>query len=420
MSDAAAPDPRIPPAPISGRYDPRFAAVAAAFRENFTARDEIGGAVCVRVDGREVVDLWGGYADSTRARPWTRDTLVNAYSVGKGVAAMLALSLVERGELDLDAPVARLWPAFGVEGKANASLRTLLAHRAGLPGLRRPLPPEAAFDWDVLCEALAAQRPYWTPGEAHGYHVNTFGFLVGEPIRRRLGLSFGEALRRRLCGPTGADFHVGLPHADHRRVARIVEPTRPTRMQLENDPSPEERRAIAARQLGGRDDDTNAMLADVYFNPPGLSGVGTVNTAPWRRAAIPSTNGHGTARAVAALYDRFLRLDPSDGGFVGPGLRAEATRIASDGEDRVLGKPSRFGLGFQLSQPTRRIGRGEGCFGHFGYGGTLGFADPESGVAFAYLMNRPGERWQTPRTNALVEAVYEALGVSLPPTERAR
>jgi len=171
---------------------------------------------------------------------------------------------------------------------------------------------------------------------------------------------------------------------------------------------------MAKKHFGSGDPEIDAMLACIYFNPSGVSGFGIANTPGWRSASIPSTNGHGTARAVASLYDTFMTKDVSEGGFVGEGLRAEATSIVSDGTDRVLRKPSRFGLGFQLSQATRRIGGGEQAYGHFGYGGTLGFADPESGVAFGYLMNRPGERWQTPRTNVLVEAVYEALGRTIP------
>ncbi|MEZ4288983.1 MAG: serine hydrolase domain-containing protein, partial [Thermoleophilia bacterium] len=302
----------------------------------------------------------------------------------------------------LDEPIARLWPEFAVEGKQATTLRMLLGHRGGLPGVRRRLPLDAMYDWRQMADALAAQAPFWEPDTAHGYHVNTFGFVVGEPVVRALGVSFADALRARLTGPHDLDFHVGLPAHEHARVASIVQPGggRPVA-----DPD----RAVQEHFATG-DADTDAMLASVYFNPPGLSGFGTVNERDWRLASIPSTNGHGTARAVARLYDLFLRVDPDRGGIVGPGLRAEARSIVSDGIDRVLGKPSRFGLGFQLAQPTRAMGGSDAGFGHFGYGGTLGFADPESGVAFGYLMNRPGERWQTPRTNALVEAVYAALG----------
>ena len=403
--------------PIDGHCDSAFAAVAVAFRENFATRDEIGAGVCVYVDGRKVVDLWGGHVDAERTRTWKRDTLVNAYSVGKGITSMLVLSLVERGELDLDAPVAELWPEFAAEDKGHTTLRMLLGHQAGLPGARATLADDAMYDWATMTGALAGQRAWWRPGDAHGYHVNTHGFLVGEMVRRRLERPFARALRERLTGLLDADFWIGLPEREHDRVARIVEPPR------ERDPSmdPAVAREMASKHFGGGDDEERtAMLAAAYFNPGGLSGFGVVNTRPWREASIPSTNGHGTARAVAALYDAFLRRDVAQGGPVGTTLRDEARSTVSEGEDRVLGKPSRFGLGFQLSQPTRRIGGGDACFGHFGYGGTLGFADTDAAIAFGYLMNRPGERWQTPRTNALVEAVYASLGAPLAPIEDGR
>lgn len=392
---------------VRGHCDTAFRAVEDAFRENFRSRNEIGGAVCVRIEGRVVADLWGGHRDEARTRPWEHDTLVNAYSVGKGITAMLVLALVERGELDLDEPIARRWPEFGVLGKAPTTLRMLLSHRGGLPSVREKLDENALFDWRTMADALAAQAPYWEPDSDHGYHVNTYGFLVGEPVMRKLGQSFSAALRNRLTGPADADFHIGLPRSEHGRVAQLVDsakgPVRDARETVRDHLLPKDAQPDRERE---------AMLENAYFNPPGLSGFGIVNRPEWRAAAIPSTNGHGTARAVAQLYDLFLNRDIAAGGILGPGLRAEARTIHSDGIDRVLGKPSRFGLGFQLAQPTRPLGPNPEGFGHFGYGGTLGFADPETGVAFGYLMNRPGERWLTPRTNALVDAVYASLGAS--------
>lgn len=402
-----------PETPVDGTCDSAFAAVEAAFRENFATRDEVGASLCVVADGRKVIDLWGGHLDRERHRPWKKDTLVNAYSVGKGLTAMLALSLVERGELSLDSPITDVWPEFGVSDKAATTLRMLLSHQAGLPGVRANLEPQVMYNWDVMCEALANQAPFWKPGTDHGYHVNTFGYLVGEPICRRLDVNFAEALTTRICGPHNADFHVGLPDDQHARVAPIIEAARAkAEPDAEQDAEGKTPSAfeLAKRHFGTGNDQTDMMLASVYFNPSGFSGFGTVNTPEWRRASIPSTNGHGTARGVAKLYDTFMNVDADHGGFVGPGLRTEATATMVEGTDRVLGKPSRFGLGFQLSQPTRRIGAGQAGYGHFGYGGTLGFADPESGIAFGYLMNRPGERWQTPRTNALVEALFASLG----------
>jgi CubicO group peptidase (beta-lactamase class C family) len=387
--------------PVAGRCDARFAGVRDAFRRNFAEHDEIGAAVCIRVEGRVVVDLWGGHREPERRRPWREDTLVNAYSVGKGVVSLLALVLVERGLLELDAPLAGPWPDLAAEGKGALTLRQVLSHRAGLPSVREPLPDGAVLDWERMCAALAGQRPFWPPGERHGYHVNTFGFLVGEAIRRASGRRVGEALRREVCGPIGADFHFGLPADLHGRVATM----------LDHAVAPRTREQWERIFPATGDAERDLMVWHAYFNPPDLSGVGRVNSAAWRSAEVPSANGHATARAVAAIYQGLL-----DDRWLSPSLRAEAVRIHADGEDAVLGRPSRFGLGFQLAQPTRPLGPNPGAFGHYGHGGSLGFADPEAGVAFGYLMNRPGVRWQTPRTDELVRALYDALGVAGSPS----
>ena len=393
--------------PIEGVCDPRFEPVREAFAANFAeASDpEWGGSVCVRVGGRVVADVWGGHVDAERTLPWQHDTLVNAYSVGKGVLAILALSCVEQGLLDLDATVASIWPEFAANGKDRLTVRALMAHRAGLPGVRDLLPHDAAYDWPRMCAALAAQAPWWEPDADHGYHVNTQGFLVGEVLRRATGVPVARLLRERLCGPLGADYCWGLPAREHARVSTVFAP----QVQL----TTREQWARAFPPTGNEEHDT--MVWHSYFNPPGLSGLGTVNTAPWREAVIPSTNGHGNARAVAALYDAHLRGGvgaAARGGNVrvaGAALRAEAATILSDGPDRVLSRPSRFGLGFQLPQPTRPIGPSPSAYGHFGYGGSLGMADPDAGVAFSFVTNRPGDRWQTPRTQRLLCAVYASL-----------
>jgi len=393
--------PRKPPAPIAGHCDSRFAPVRQAFVENFVDHGEVGAAVCVFVDGSVVVDLCGGHIDATRTRAWRPNTLVNAYSVGKGILTVLTLILVERGLIDLDAPVATFWPEFAAGGKGALTVRALLAHRAGLPAVRKRLPERAMLDWAVMTDALAAEVPFWTPGSAHGYHVNTFGYLVGELVRRVTGMRVGDALRSHVTGPIGADFAFGLPRAEHGRAASICGPA--AEMELKG---PAEW-ATAFPPTG--DEEHDQMMWRAYFNPGGLSGTGVVNTTAWREAEIPSANGHGTARAVASVYAALLAGGPPGIRWVGPTLRREAAVIHSDGEDRVLRRPSRFGLGFQLAQPTRPIGPHTGAFGHFGYGGSLGFADPEASVAFGYLMNRPGERWETTRLQRLVDALYVCL-----------
>jgi len=392
-----------PDVPLGGHCDPRFRALREAFRDNFVSHDEIGAAVAVSIDGVLVVDLHGGYADPERTTAWRPDTLVNVYSLGKGIVSMLALALVERGVLDLDVPVARIWPEFAAAGKAAITMRTILAHRAGLPAVRRSLPDAVLQASAVVPEALAAEVPFWEPGTRHGYHPITFGFLVAEVVRRVTGLGVGAALREHITGPLGADFFFGVPESEHYRVAALpdVSPAEVTTEQW----------AEAFPTTGDPDRDELIRLA--YFNPISLSGTGIVNTAPWRLAEVPSSNGHATARAVASLYDAFLAGGPGQGSgavrWAGAALRAEATSIHSDGEDYVLARPSRFGLGFQLAQPTRPFGPNAGAFGHFGHGGTLGFADPEVGLGFGYVMNRPGLRWQTVRTQHLVDALYACL-----------
>jgi CubicO group peptidase (beta-lactamase class C family) len=374
---------------IEGACDARFAPVRDAFAANFALHDEVGAAVTVVLDGRVVVDLWGGHADAARRVPWRRDTLVNFFSVGKAFTALAALVLVDRGLLDLDAPVARYWPEFAAGGKEAITTRDLLCHRAGLPAVREPLPDGAMLDWEAMTRALAAQTPWWTPRAQHGYHVNTFGFLVGEVVRRITGVSLGTFVRDVIARPLGADVHIGLPASEDARVAEWVWSS--------------ESAALPDVPDAG---DTMLMLRNTYLNPPGLSGRGVINTPAWRRAEIPSTNGHGTARGIASVY---AALVAGGAAIVSADVLAQAVVEQVNGHDVILQRPSRFGLGVQLTQPERLIGPNAGAFGHFGAGGLLGFADPAAGIAFGYVMNRMGPRWQTPTTRALIDAVYACV-----------
>jgi CubicO group peptidase (beta-lactamase class C family) len=344
--------------------DSAFRPVEDAFRENFASRGERGAAVCVIVEGRTVVDLADGAG-------WSPDTLVNAFSVGKGLTAAVLGHAMETVGVAVDDPVQRWWP----ELRAEVTVAQLASHQAGLPAVADPLPEHAMYDWDLMVGALAAQEPWWEPGTAHGYHVNTFGFLVGEVVRRALGRSVGTILRE-LAGPLEADVFIGLPDIEHRRVVDFVFPGTG---KLEVDPP---------------------MLHNAYFNPPSFSGAGVINTPDWRRAEIPSTNGHASARGVARFYAGLL-----DGRVLAAETVDELCRPQVDGPDLVLGRPSRFGTGFQLPMPERPFGTGDRAFGHFGAGGALGFADSDAGLAFGYVMNEMGPRWQNPRNLALLEAV---------------
>jgi CubicO group peptidase (beta-lactamase class C family) len=372
--------------PVHGSHNPRFAGVLDAFAENFRLHDELGAALTVLVDGVPVVDIWGGWADADRTRPWERDTLVDVFSVGKAMAALCVLVLADRGQVDLEAPVARYWPEFAQAGKAGVTLRVLLAHRAGLPAVRRELPRSAIYDWGAMTAALAAEEPWWEPDSTHGYHVNTLGFLAGEIVRRASGRPIGAFFRHEVAEPLGADFHFGVGAREDARIAEYVF-------------GPEASDAPAAVLTPGRE----FLLGRVYLNPPELSGIGTVNTREWRGAEIPSANGHATALGVAKVYSGIIN------GLLSTEMLARATSEASAGADFVLDRPSRFGLGFQLTQAERPLGPNPRSFGHFGAGGSLGFADPDAGLAFGYVINHSGPRWQNPRNRALIDAVYACL-----------
>jgi CubicO group peptidase (beta-lactamase class C family) len=377
---------------IEGFCDERFVPVRDALADNFRVHGELGAAVSVTIDGRPVVEIWAGWMDEQRTLPWRRDTLVDVFSIGKAMTTLCVLMLVERDLIELDAPVARYWPEFAAAGKGGVTVRMLLSHRAGLPAVRRTLSDRSIYDWDAMVEALAAEEPWWEPGSTHGYHVNTFGFLIGEVVRRVSGMSIGQFFRREVARPLGADFHFGLDQREDSRTAEYVFGRQA---------------AEYAEEVGDRpslevDEERDFMLGRVYLNPPGLSGIGTVNTRAWRAAEIPSANGHATAWGITRIYGGL-------GDLLGAETLAEAIAPHSVGPDFVLGRPSRFGLGFQLTQPERPLGSSLRSFGHFGAGGSLGFADPDAKLAFAYVMNRSGPRWQNPRNRALIDAVYACL-----------
>jgi CubicO group peptidase (beta-lactamase class C family) len=385
---------------ISGTCDPAFEGVRRVFEENFRERNEVGAGVAVAVDGRMVVELWGGFADQARTRPWQRATIVNVYSTTKGMTALCAQRLVDAGKLDLDAPVARYWPEFAAAGKAEIPVLWLLAHKAGLAAVREMLPAEALYDWDAMCRALAAEKPWWTPGERHGYHPVTFGWLVGEVVRRIDGRSLGRYFRDEIARPLGADFHIGLPDAMHARAG-----------ELSAIPLPEpggEGMSLAAIVAG----DPQSLAARSFMNPPSMA-LGP-NTAEWRRAEIPAANGHATAHGIARIYGALARGGELDGVQVLSRAGIERCRTEqAHGRDHVLQIGTRVGQGFMLSQhdrPLAAFGPSEGAFGHPGAGGSVGFADPERKVGFGYVMNRMGPNiLLDPRADALIAAVYSAL-----------
>ena len=390
---------------IEGHCDPRFAAVREAFERNFLEHDEVGAAVSVTIEGEPVVDLWAGYLDAARTIEWPRDSLSAVWSVGKAVSAMAVLRLVDEGRVDLDAPVARYWPEFAQAGKEALPVQYLLSHRAGLIAVGKELPAGANLtSWETMTEALAEQEPWWTPGEGHGYHVNTVGFLLGEIVRRVDGRRLRDFVNQEFCEPLGIEFHIGTAEADDPRTAEWInyEPgpdDPPRRPWLDVD------KATA----------TGLTLARIqaYGNPPPLPDSGT-NSRLFRGAEYPSTNPHSNARSIARLFGALATGGEVDGvRILSPAIIDRANTIEADGEDLTLGRPTRFGLGFQLTLPEiRPFGTNPRAFGHYGNGAVLGFADPDAGLGFGYVCNRAGRSWRDPRNNALIDATYEVLAAS--------
>jgi CubicO group peptidase (beta-lactamase class C family) len=380
----------------TGENDPRFARVREVFEASLHDGTELGAAVAVTIDGRPVVDLWGGLAEKDTARPWERDTLVNVFSTTKGLTAMCAHRLVDQGLLDLEAPVARYWPEFAEQGKADIRVRSLLDHRAGLPAVKAPLPPEALFDWTAMTGALAAEAPWWTPDTQHGYHAVTFGWLVGEVIRRASGRTMGAYFREEIAEPLGLDVHVGLAESNDARCAELRPGRkRPTESTLFD-------RIVSA---------PDSMTAKAFANPITMLMPGTVGSRAWRAAELPSVNAHATARSIARLYG-VLACGGEQGGVrvLSRGSIAHARTESSMGLDAVLGVSTRFGLGFMLPQPEAQFSPSASAFGHPGAGGSIGFADPEGRLGFAYVMNRMGTSLLLdPRPAALIDAVYTCL-----------
>lgn len=310
---------------LQGTCEPRFGAVRDAFEANWSDHDEIGASLCVIVGGETVVDLWGGHADAEHSRAWQRDTIANVYSSTKGIAAAAAAMLVDRGQLDVERPVTDYWPEFGQAGKTEVKVRHLLTHEAGLAGVDEQLPDGAVLDWDHMIGALERQAPMWTPGEAMGYHAITYGWLVGEIIRRVDGRTCGEFVRDEISGPLGVDFFIGLPESEDPRTADLLA-------------------APGAAPIGVSTQDNLATRA-LGLAAPRLAG--TVNSREWRAAELPAANGHGNGRSLAAIY---AALAQGGGELLSnSAIEACASTEHAAREDMVLGFLVRRSLGFILS-----------------------------------------------------------------------
>ncbi|MBV8774828.1 MAG: beta-lactamase family protein [Deltaproteobacteria bacterium] len=384
---------------IEGDCESRFGRVKQTFIENFEQRAEVGAAIAVTVGGRPVVDLWAGHTDAARSHPWRRDTIVNVWSTTKGLCALCAHRLADQGKLDFEAPVAKYWPEFGAAGKDSIPVKFLLSHKAGLAAIRAPLQLEDQFNWNKVTSELARQEPWWQPGTKHGYHAITFGWLVGEVVRRISGKSVGTYFRDEIAGPLGADAYIGFGPELDPRVAEILAAPPPKPGQ----PDP----------LMDLLKEPESVGAKAINNPPNAIATETVNSRAWRGAEIPGANGHSTARALARIYGALACGGELDGvKIISSASIPRCYTEQSNGMDEVLKLPTRFSLGYMLSQPGAQLGPNQRSFGHPGAGGSLGFADLDARVGFGYVMNQMGEPSGSlldPRCAALIDAVYASL-----------
>lgn len=384
---------------VQGTVADGFEAVRDAFAGNFTARGDTGAALAVHLDGRPVVDLWGGTRGDGAA--WERDTAVLVRSAGKGPAAAVPHLLHQRGRLDLDAPVGTYWPEFKAGGKERVLVRQLLAHRAGLPLLDRPLSGEAALDGASGPRAVAAQVPLWEPGTAHGYHPHTFSWLLDELVRRVTGQRLGVWFAREIAEPLGLDLWFGLPPVDAaRRVAR----TAPVEA-----PAPPAGQGLRIRP--------RSAVADAYRDPDSVTrrAFGAISPYPdendpgFLAAGLPGSGAVATARALARCYASFIGRPVGGYRLFTPATLTQARSQESSGPDRVLVTGTRFGLGYMLHGPASPM-LGPGSFGHPGRGGSLAFADPEAGVAFGYVTaGLQRSMTSDPRAQALLRALRDCL-----------
>jgi CubicO group peptidase (beta-lactamase class C family) len=385
---------------VNGRCAEGFGNVRGAFEQNFADRGEIGAALAVWVDGDLVVNLWGGFADAACTRRWREDTLAAVYSGTKGLTSTCVHLLADRGEIDLSAPVAAYWPAFGQAGKEAITIAMVMGHRSGVIGPRERLTPEQTLDWQMVCEKLAAAEPWWEPGTAQGYHMVTFGFILGEVVRRVTGRSVGHYLRTEIAEPLGIDVHIGLPAAEHHRCADMI-----------NKPYVSEIFASAPREA--------AMLGDHPLTAPSVAAdfvpddeLARVDVTRWRAAEFPGTNGHVSALGMASLYNALAQEKLLTREHM------ELVRVSQGGSDTdvVLGPrvaDHGWGLGYMLNQ-RRMAGPNPKIFGHGGAGGAYAFVDLEHRIGYAYVMNHfdATKANADPRCVALIQEVYAALGVT--------
>lgn len=377
---------------LAGTVAPGFESLAEAFVAGFDGRPNMGAALNVRVGGQSVVDLWAGIADARSGRAWTADTPSVVFSCTKGLMSILVARLVEDGLLDYDAPVARYWPEFAAAGKERVTVGQALAHQAGLSAPRETLTEDDIVDWDRMVAVLAAQEPLWWPGTGYAYHALTHGWLAGELVRRVTGLSPGRYFRQLITEPLGTDAWIGLPDALADRPAHLQVSAPLIALWAEEGAKPAPNWPYRAMTLG------DALPADL------VSEDGGFNKQRIRAAEIPGAGGIATARALATIWS--ATVVPTNGlRLIGDAVIAQATRTQSQGVSVFGGDPpfSRWGYGFQLDSEARRY-LGDGCFGHDGAGGQVGFADPRRQIGFGYVTN-----WMMGPEDQRATQIIEAL-----------
>ncbi len=367
---------------VGGFVAPGFECVRDVFTEALS--EELGAGFAATRDGVVVVDLWGGWADRGQTRPWMRETIVPVYSTTKGVSALVLAWLVDQGKLDYEARTAAVWPEFGAHGKDRVTVAQTLAHQAGVPGFLREIDPDLWLDPPACAAAIAALEPLWPPGSASGYHPLTWGYIAGELALRAGGRSLGTVLREEMCAPLGLDFRIGTPESEHARCAEMKKPSR-----------------------GGEFGEITPPRKAAFFTPWAAPVRGS---ATWRRIEIPSANGHGTALAVARLYEAYATGGMIDGSRV---ISQEAfdllTRRRWLGNDLVLPFEIDWRTGI-IGNSNRIYGPNPEAFGHSGMGGSVGFGDPAAGVSAGYVMNKQSHYIMgDPRSLKLIDALYSCL-----------
>jgi CubicO group peptidase (beta-lactamase class C family) len=372
---------------VSGFTADRFAAVREAMAANLASGADVGASFAATLEGETVIDLWGGWADEARTRPWEMDTIVNVYSTTKTMTALTALLLADRGELDFDAPVAKYWPEFAQAGKAQVKVSHLMSHAAGLSGWKETITKEDLYDWDKVTALLAAQAPYWLPGTASGYHGITQGYLVGEVVRRITGRSLGTVFRQEIAEPLGADFHIGLPASEDGRVADLIPPPPGTALG-DGEPPP--------------------LLANMSNNP--RHDPRETRTRAWRAAEIPAAGGHGNARSIAEIHAILANGGVAKGKrFMSEAGCRKALELQIEGMDLILGMQARFGMGFGLAGGAVPLPNPNSMFWG-GYGGSLAIIDFDARTTFAFAMNKMAPTTTGDmRAFSLVMAAWQAL-----------